>query len=157
MTARSLLLLLVLPMVLTIGCAAEAPEEEEMGDTESHIEKPVAESREIVNQAISDRLVGQEPTGYLSVVTGDVRGTKKAPKDLGKHVAVINEELRQIYTGVAVVILVTAKIAVCRLFESLSDGAAYLNEEGEWVLRTNEAPDNIPSFCRQVTAPSAKR
>ncbi|MBX3232173.1 MAG: YdbL family protein [Labilithrix sp.] len=157
MTARSLLLF-VLPMVLTVGCAAEAMEEEEMGETESAQTAPASSTRRdaVVDQARRDRLAGEEATGYLGIVTGDAKGAKKAPRDLSARVSHINIQRRALYTEIAqrngVTVSEVAQTTACLLFrDRVAVGEAYRTDDARWEIHTESDAIEIPAFCNRET------
>lgn len=148
MFSRSLALLLV--SLVAVGCTAEASEEE-VGETESQL---ATNSRRdgVVDQARRDRLVGEESTGYLGLVTGDARGAKRAPSDLAARIAHINIQRRALYTEVATkngaTVSDAAQTTACILFrDRVTVGEAYRTEDARWTVHTETAPVEMPSFC----------
>lgn len=169
MTLKSCLLL-VLPAMLAIGCAAEPASEDGESSSEAVSTKNNADLREpspakaepaasattrdaVVDKARADQLVGEESTGYLGLVTDSaIVGDKKAASDLEARVNHINIQRRAIYTDLAtkdaVTVNAVAQTAACILFrDKVKLGEAYRTEGAEWKINQADIPMLMPSFC----------
>lgn len=169
MTLKSLLLL-VLPAMLAIGCAAEPASDDDGTSSDAISTKNNADLKEpspekpepaasattrdaVVDKARADQLVGEESTGYLGLVTDSkIVGDKKAASDLEARVNHINIQRRAIYTDLATkdgaTVSQVAQTAACILFrDKVKLGEAYRTENAEWRINQADIPMQTPSFC----------
>lgn len=169
MTTRGWILIASLS-IASIGCAStsegsqtEAPAEPVAAGTDDLREaspedetSPAATARgrdAIVDQARADKLVGEEASGYLGLVTdGALIAGKSGPGDLEARVQNINLQRRAIYTDLATkngaTVEDVAHTTACVLLrDKVKVGEAYRTESTEWKVRVFDVPVTTPSFC----------
>lgn len=154
--------------VFAIGCAAEpagdeteAPVAFSMDDlrqaSPEDTTSPAASAKgrdAVVDQARLDKLVGEEATGYLGLVTDTALiAGKSAPGDLEARVQNINIQRRAIYTDLAtkngVTVNDVAQTTACILLrDKVKVGEAYRTEDTAWKVRVFDVPVTTPSFCQ---------
>ena len=168
MTIRTLLL--VLPAMFAIGCAAESSGSTEAsadpmaagtddlgGESDETSPATVAKGRDVVvDQARADKLVGEEASGYLALVNdGELIAGKDAPGDLEARVSDINSKRRALYADLAtkngVTLEEVAQTTACTLLrDKVQVGEAYRTESPKWQVRVFDLPVIAPAFCDNV-------
>jgi uncharacterized protein YdbL (DUF1318 family) len=101
----------------------------------------------VVSQARTDGLVGEQADGYLGVVAG-----AQISADLRGRVDQINIRRRALYTSRATErnasVNEMAAAVACEIFEGrIAVGERYRNEAGQWRQHTASQPVALPSFC----------
>jgi uncharacterized protein YdbL (DUF1318 family) len=138
-------LLRALPLVVMVGCAADPNEGDQTA--EDALSETVEEARHpLIEQARAEGRIGEQSTGYLGHVDA------KPESELHARVSDINIKRRALYTDLSVRRGVTvehvAHAIACELFrKKIVVGEKYRTEAGDWVVRTNDEPIQLPSFC----------
>jgi hypothetical protein len=98
-----------------------------------------------VTQAIQFGQLGERYDGYMGF-------TGTPSPELRRQVNAINIRRRNLYIDLAQRRNVTAQIVglatACELFARLSEGEAYMLEDGTWRRRAAGQPAPVPSYCR---------